>query len=280
MWRRSPSALWREQWRSRRPIRLWYGSALALLAAGLCSACGGSTRSDKLEPAGAGTGGASTGTVSGAGGAEAASSGSPETAGAGNGAGIDNSLSFPCLDEPCAVDGPRPLPLPRPHCPDTEPKAGQTCEMADLYCGYGNSAAASCRRAYRCTSSSSGATWVADETIDKTRPCVEPTVAACPANPAPRTRCSDAASYGASCQYPGLVCSCWQSAKGNGPGWACLGAPANLACPEHLPNVGEGCTPSGIECDYALDGCDQVPNSTLFCNEGAWENGQALACLI
>ena len=184
--------------------------------------------------------------------------------------------SFPCLDMPCADTGPRPTPLPRPKCPTTEPNAGDACDQEALYCEYGEAPAVYCRSAYTCENAGAGNAWVTDAALTKVYPCTPATPTVCPSAPAARSPC-DASLLGLACQYPGLVCHCSLPSKGQ-PGWACFGAPENLACPEHLPNIGEGCAPNGIECDYAFDSCDPTPDREVFCYEGAWEAGQDLGC--
>jgi hypothetical protein len=208
-----------------------------------------------------------------------AGKGSNADAGSGNSGGVDNNASVsssPCIDQPCSDTGPRPTPLPRPHCPTTEPNAGDTCSNASLYCEYGDSPAVNCRTAYTCAKADAGTAWVADIALSKVYAC--DSAASCPSTPAPRTPC-DVGSLGSACKYPGLVCSCRLSSH-HMPGWSCLGAPENPICPEYLPNIGEGCAPNGVECDYAVDSCDPTPNRTLFCYEGAWERGRDLTCAL
>lgn len=240
------------QWR----VRL--SCALCLLSAGACS---GSARTDGAA------GGAGVGGAAGAGAAGTSPSG------AGSGA----ATSTPCLYQACPDAGPRPTPLPRPKCPSTEPQAGEACSEETLYCGYGDSPAINCRSAYTCTKGDAGTTWVLDPALTKVFPCI-PASHCSAAVPALGAAC-DGADLGLACQYPGLVCHCQYSSHEK-PTWTCLGAPQDQACPEALPNIGEGCTPNGIECDYTVDACDPTPDRALFCYEGAWEPGQDLGCAL
>jgi hypothetical protein len=167
--------------------------------------------------------------------------------GSGGGGGADNDASVssaPCVDQPCTDSGPRPTPLPRPLCPATEPKAGDTCSNASLYCEYGDSPAINCRTAYTCTKADADTVWVADGALSKVYACNP--APSCPSTPAPRPPC-DMGGLGSACKFAGLVCSCILSSHET-PGWSCLGAPENPVCPEYLPNIGEGCAPNGVEC--------------------------------
>lgn len=250
---------------------LWSIVAVALAAA--ATACGGSSAAGQAHAGTGGTSAALGGGASSSGGAASANGGRPGLAGSG---GMPSSL--PCIDQACPDTGPRPTPLPRPKCPESAPVAGDPCTDTTLYCSYGDSPAVNCRHAYQCTASAGSSHWEEDPALIKSGPCVQPTAQACPSAPMPRTPC-DMASVTLACQYPGLVCQCVLSSRG-GAGWQCLGAPENPACPEQLPNVGEGCTPSGLECDYAVNSCDPTPNRTLFCFQGAWEPGQELGCTL
>lgn len=241
---------------------------IVVAMAAAMAACGGSSAAGQ---AAGGAGGALDGGTSSSGGVSSTNGGGPGLAG-----GMASSL--PCIDQACPDTGPRPTTLRRPKCPDSAPVVGDPCPDTTLYCSYGDSPAVNCRHAYQCTASAGSSHWEEDPALTKAGPCVPPTARACPSAPMPRTPC-DQASVTLACQYPGLVCQCVRSSRG-GSGWQCLGAPENTACPEHLPNVGEGCMPSGLECDYAVNSCDPTPNRTLFCFDGAWEPGQELGCTL
>lgn len=239
--------------------------ALATILSGLCVvACGGTAERGSSA---AGAGGDSAGSIGG--------SATSPSAGA---SGSAQASSLPCVDVPCTDTGPRPTTLPRPQCPTTEPSVGDSCTINALYCGYGDSPAANCRRAYTCTQTNGSSQWLLDATVTQAGPCVMPIAGQCPPAAAPRMPC-DRGALSVACQYPGLVCQCQLSSR-DLPGWVCLGAPENILCPELLPNVGDGCAPNGIECDYAVNSCDPTPNRTLFCYQGAWERGQDLACAL
>jgi hypothetical protein len=79
----------------------------------------------------------------------------------------------------------------------------------------------------------------------------------------------------APCVYEDAMCSCmngvhWASGSDR---WLCYGPPRDADCPKSLPNIGEGCATQGVQCSY-LEGCDVPPYSTVFCRNGAWEEGE------
>ena len=212
-------------------------------------------------------GGSAVQGASDAGASGSTSAGGPDAGVGGPGAGAGGPSSSPCLDTPCPDTAPRPTPLPSPKCPEIEPIAGSVCAEAELHCGYGDSPAANCRRSYTCQSSAVGSAWTLDS-VTNTPACNTPGPDQCPAQPMARTSC-DARDLGLACAYPGLTCQCDERFKG-GFGWSCFGAPENPACPARQPNVGQGCVPNGLACDYVVDGCDAPPNVALECVDGAW----------
>jgi hypothetical protein len=83
------------------------------------------------------------------------------------------------------------------------------------------------------------------------------------------------------CEYGQLLCMCVSTALyEDSPGrWLCTGPPEDMQCPATLPNLGDGCSTPGVECYYLWDGCTAAPGSTVFCYDGAWEEGRPLVCL-
>jgi hypothetical protein len=175
----------------------------------------------------------------------------------------------------CPDTAERPTPLPRPNCPEVEPDPGSECEDPDLECSYGDSPTPACRHHYQCKS----AAW--NVLSDAAHPCVMPVD--CPAAPpAVGTSCT-VSSPGIPCDYGDQLCYCGRAPDDLSVGvpgtWACFGAPVNPACPARLPNIGEGCEPQALACDYAINGCTAPPDSTVFCRDGAWEEGEKLRCI-
>lgn len=201
---------------------------------------------------------------------------------AGGSAGDRNvsELAEPC-GGPCEDDGERPEPLPRPHCPATEPSLGDPCNMENLVCSYGDSLTPHCRTYYECTEEAGQSIWMASALVDQQAwPCLPLPSDYCPAEvPASGDACVIEAP-GIPCGYAEVSCLC--SARTPTPGapgsWDCYGAPRNTACPATLPNIGEGCgeEQEGIQCNYSL--VCAPPHSSVFCYRGEWEPGEDPGC--
>lgn len=235
-------------------------AALFLLVAG----CGGSSR-EGAPAAAAGSGGAGSGAGSTAGNTgEGAQGGTapPETG---------NACSYPCKPVPPAE---REKPLPPPVCPKAEPGDGEPCDQDRLRCSYGDSPTPLCRRYYQCDAGS----WLLDQAF----PCQTLPDDYCPATPAHGDACVVEVP-GLPCLYEedvSCVCVATLAAQGRPGNWRCYGPPPNKACPPTLPNIGEGCSTNGVQCNYAADGCTAPPNSTVYCFEGAWEEAERLSCSL
>ncbi len=166
----------------------------------------------------------------------------------------------------------RPLPLPRPRCPSTEPQGGASCQETGLLCGYGGSSSAECRRYFECRG-----TWTAPEPLaSRLGPPCQLEQEECP-NEIPHETACILTEYGRAeppCQYGGLTCWCQPAGLGE-PGergqWACYGPPEDPRCPAALPNPGEGCDTQGVACNYVPNGCYTHPYASAFCFRNEWE---------
>lgn len=178
-----------------------------------------------------------------------------------------------CID--LGVD--RPIPLPRPSCPEQEPQEGTECELEGEVCGYGTEANPQCRSFYECGSSRwARADW---QTLYE---CPEDALASCPSKPPEEGEDCIVGSAGAgfACAVGAVACYCVSGtgAPGTSGRWACYGPPSDARCPALAPNVGEGCSTTGVQCEYAINGCLAAPYSTMFCFDGRWEEGERLPC--
>jgi hypothetical protein len=270
---------------------LFFAGLLSFAACGL-AACGGSTENNGNN--GSGGNGNAGGPVGGSGArAGAASGGNGTNGGGGTGAqaGDDPCANGSCAGAPPVISDPmnpcyggctnpnRPLPGPKPVCPEAEPSAGDDCPQDELLCSYGETAEASCRQYWRCT----GDTWEADEIAAQTM-CKEIPEGFCPATtPAQMDECTvSSAGKGVPCIYPEVSCYClgtFNAQPGSTGRWACFGPPSNPSCPAELPNIGDGCNEPGVECNYSADPCTGHPYSSVFCFEGAWEVGSGYPCV-
>lgn len=190
-------------------------------------------------------------------------------------AGVDAApRGAPCYSA-CPPATSRPVALPRPECPESEPVAGAPCTKADLRCGYGGGRTPYCRTEYQCTG-----TW--QITARPLPLCPDLAGDRCsPRMPEPGAACVVGALVDVPCEYDELSCRCAASLLVNpgDPGrWLCYGPPADVACPEILPNVGEGCTSPGHECWYDPEGCLD-PRLYVACREGTWQRGTGPKCL-
>jgi hypothetical protein len=248
----------------------------------LACACAGKSGTTGSEPGAAGSSGAGLGGGSAcAGGSDAA--GGDASAFPGDGA-VGDPLVPPSqrCDGPCPHEGERPVPTARPKCPAMEPTSGESCADLNLQCSYGDSAGAPCRRLYQCQAGDGGQYWFLDPARQQSYPCQPLPDGYCPGSPPAKGGACVAASYNTPCVYGTLVCYCEGLGDAyNVPGtmgaWGCLGPPADLNCPASLPNIGEGCSTSGTECDYA-EGCLDPTSGNVFCFEGAWEQGTPYTC--
>jgi len=243
--------------------RILSEAAIALLLAG----CSGKSASSNGGASGANGAGGSAGSVSAtAGAAGSGAAGKDEPPGS-------KDVCF----GGCQDDTPRPRPLPRPVCPEQEPEDGADCATPSLTCSYGDAPIAQCRHAYSCDAG----VWKLDTSRMSSRPCEPLPESYCPATPQHMMPCT-VAIPGIPCPYEGLSCLCLarDPAPGRPGNWVCYGPPQNPACPAELPNLGEGCASNGTACDYSFDGCTADPNSSLFCYEGAWEQGEGYNCAL
>lgn len=192
--------------------------------------------------------------------------------------------STPCRGG-CAneADIERPTPLPRPQCPEETPTEGASCAVDELRCSYGlGTSHAVCHVLYECTSG----VWHVPPQWVVIPECLAHAPGYCPAEPPEhRSECvvGDGGHY-MPCEYPEsghLRCYCGAHAHFAMPGapaiWDCFGPPSDPRCPADLPQIGEGCTENAVECSYAPDGCYSRLN-TVFCYQGAWEEGSRGGC--
>jgi len=244
------------------------------LAALLVAACGGKGSANPGPTSGQGgeSGQAGASVQAGASGLAGSATGSSGTAG--NEA--NDAAGLPCVNDPlerlgpCQVVGERPVPGPRPICPESEPSVAEACTDPGIVCGYGDSVTPTCRTYYECA----GTTWRLDPRGER-YPCDEPPPGFCPPDPPPHNTSCTPVPGRAPCVYAGVTCGCvsgmhWATF---GEQWLCYGPPSDPTCPETLPNIGEGCATQGVQCSYIED-CDLPPYSTVFCRNGAWEEGE------
>jgi len=239
------------------------------------SACGGSTQDGYGVNGGAASAGASSGS-GGLGGATRNDAGAPGSSGAPAAAGSTDGGKTPCYGG-CTTQVDRPKPSAPPVCPATEPGAGSACANESLRCSYGDSSTAQCRRIHQCMAG----TWEADTSISSRYSCDPLPADYCPAEPHHQQPCT-IATVGMPCTYGELSCVCFarDPAPGKPGNWLCYGPPANPACPALVPNLGAGCASKGLACNYDGDACQAAPNSSLFCFDGAWEEGEGYNCAI
>ena len=200
--------------------------------------------------------------------------GAPNTGGtaAGGTAGQPGDESnYPCAMERCPVIGDRVDPLPKPVCPAVEPQAEMSCEEEGLECSYGDSASSYCRSFFACEAG----LWVVPER--RAAACTPHPSDFCPATPSRGAACTvGEVDVFVPCEYEkGIVCYCLGNPIGVAGAqgeWECYGPPPNGACPEVLPNLGDGCSQTGLVCHYGIvsEGC-YSPYADVYCYQGAWE---------
>jgi len=234
----------------------------------LVAACAG--KSSSLDAA-AGQAGASTslGGASGGGGGGAAGALPP-----------NDPANFACpIDQVCTPTGGRAQVLPSPTCPPSQPAEGSACTSDGLSCSYGESVTGYCRNYLSCV----GDRWKTPD--NRQDVCVMQPAGFCPPLPTQGAACEvgDVDVFVA-CEYAaGVACYCLGNPVGitGAPGsWECYGPPRNAACPELLPNLGDGCSENGQVCHYGIQqqGC-LAPYADVSCYRGAWEASQALCTL-
>jgi hypothetical protein len=197
----------------------------------------------------------------------------PDAGGSGGGpVPPDDPSNFACpFDQTCSPIGDRQEPLPPPTCPASEPIEGEACNVEDIECSYGNSATAHCRRYYRCDEGF----W--HEPAEYRSTCIVQPDDYCPNEPQHGNGCAvgDVDVF-VPCGYAGgVTCYCFGNpvgvvgARGS---WECYAPPRNGACPELLPNLGDGCGSNGQICHYGSiqQGC-YAPYADVYCFQGAWE---------
>jgi hypothetical protein len=239
---------------------------LALLI--VTSACGGNSHSRIGENPGTAGGGSAGASASNAG--AFASSGAPAAAGS------SDAGKTPCYGG-CTTEVQRPKASAPPQCPAGEPSAGTACTHESLRCSYGDSRTAQCRHIDECTNGF----WQADTSILDRYSCDPLPADYCPSEPHHQQPCT-IGIVGMPCEYGELSCVCYarDPAPGKHGNWLCYGPPANPECPAIAPNLGAGCGSKGLACNYDGDACLAAPNSSLFCFDGAWEQGEGYNCAI
>lgn len=183
----------------------------------------------------------------------------------------ENPTNHPCTVGDCEPVGPRASPSSPPMCPTQEPEASEPCAAEGLTCTYGSSITAYCRHYYQCTE----LVWQVPERASSG--CLAQPADFCPSEPAPGSDCTvGEVSAFVPCEYPQAIgCYCVGNPffRPGAPGqWECYGPPRNGACPELLPNLGDGCSTFGQFCRYGIvgQGCD-APYAEVYCYQGAWE---------
>lgn len=255
---------------------LLHRSACLLILVG--AACGGSTSPDPAKGAIPGAGGDTAG-AAGDPGAAGSWDGGRETGGTETGNLIDSADNAACPLGNCTPAGQRVAPLPKVSCPHEEPMLGSACNEEALECSYGDSVTAYCRRYYQC----SDRLWLLPSKWKDS--CVVASIGSCPAQPNQGMACTvgDVDVF-VPCEYPGgIACYCLGDRPwvvGSPGEWDCYGPPRNGSCPELLPNLGDGCTKTGLTCSYGIveQGC-HAPYANVYCYQGAWEMASA-TCLL
>jgi hypothetical protein len=192
----------------------------------------------------------------------------------------DDPANFACpTDETCEPLGERDEVLPKPDCPGADPMEGTSCDTEELVCSYGTSVTAYCRRYYRCHVGA----WTSQYNRQVT--CISQPAEFCPGTPTQGGACVvGEVDVFVPCEYSGgVTCYCLGNPvgqKGAAGTWECYAPPRNAACPESLPNLGDGCRRDGQACHYGIvqQGC-YAPYSDVYCFRGAWALSPAVCPL-
>lgn len=241
------------------------------------SGSGGGGTSGKGAAAEAGNGAGDNGGSGGDGIGGRSTNGGKASSAGGASKALDDPANRACLGAACKTPVRRVEPMQGPSCPAGSPKAGDACKTDKLECSYGGSVAAFCRSYFECT----GGVWAAKPKAT----CVEQPASFCPSQPSHGTKCTvGQVDVFVPCEYQGGIgCYCLGNPLGV-PGaageWECYGPPANAACPEVLPNLGDACKVSGQFCNYGgtEQGCHS-PYADVYCYDGAWEASSATCTL-
>jgi hypothetical protein len=196
------------------------------------------------------------------------------TPGVDAGADASGPSAAPCRTS-CPPAAVRAVALPRPECPEVEPTPGVACGDPGLRCGYGGGRTPYCRTEYQCKG-----TW--QSTARPLPGCPTPNREACPpTKPAAGDACVVGTLIDVPCEYGETSCRCGAgplASEGDPGRWLCYGPPADTACPEIVPNVGEGCRTPGRECWYDPEGCLDA-RLYVTCRGGSWQPGDGPSCL-
>jgi hypothetical protein len=184
----------------------------------------------------------------------------------------ESPINHACSLGDCELIGERAPREAGPICPTSKPALGQPCAAEGVTCSYGDTAISYCREFVSCSHQA----WTVP--LWPQASCVSQPERFCPALPQPGGECV-ASSVGAfvPCEYPqGVLCYCAGNpfdVPGVTGNWECYGPPRNGACPETLPNLGDGCARSDQFCGYGIvqQAC-RAPYANVLCSHGAWEN--------
>jgi hypothetical protein len=159
-------------------------------------------------------------------------------------------LNRSCNLGECEPVGQRVTAASSPVCPALEPSVALPCAVEGLSCTYGSSVAAYCRRYYEWGED----IWRMPQALNAG--CLSHPAGYCPPEPEPEPEGGCTVGDDPTlipCEYPrGIGCYCEGNPQRPGaPGqWKCYGPPRNGACPELLPNLGDGCASNGQFCSY------------------------------
>jgi hypothetical protein len=149
-------------------------------------------------------------------------------------------------------------------CPPTAPTHGSECDDIGVKCGYDDGPIISCRGWMEC---GTDGTWFVTDPNCQDWP---PPAVNCPPQPPPPGPCPSQQN-GAICLYPDdTQCGCTNCMGGpcGGPTqWVCV-APPGGGCPSAAPNIGQPCSPDGVECMYGS--CSYGTQGGRNCEGGVW----------
>lgn len=253
---------------------------LCLLLGGVFAGCGADSKGIRTVSKGAG---GNTGMGLDAGALSQASDPVPPSNSGPIGEPSETTAKLPVLcGERCEPVEPsdRPKAGPRPVCPDVAPKEGSSCELSEGgTCGYGDDLGVGCRTVFECRSKR----WSVPDYLRGVA-CRRHEEDYCPRNPSNGSACVvGEAGQDVPCSYDGAIdCICGAltgSPAGTRGVWVCYGPPADSRCPARVPNVGEGCDVQALECVYYVDPCGMTRMLSVFCFQGAWQEGEPLTCI-